>query len=157
VFSSWFVPLDRVGGQECSPHTSAIKLRHPRRLRLVPRGADPAAQLFQREGFVQETYVEINDLVVGKSFSGVAEDEPCCALRTAAILRSSERGSQKLTLGPPSEGRTRSVYPIWEASQSGMSESSMPPDLQLCRNRAEPLLPKAKFAFVNQTPARASN
>ena len=114
MFSSWFVPLDRVGGQECSPDTSAIKLRHPRRLRLVPRGADPAAQLFQREGFVQETYVEINDLVVGKSFSGVAEDEPCCALRTAAILRSSERGSQKLPLGPPSEGMTRSVYPIWK-------------------------------------------
>jgi hypothetical protein len=99
VFSSWCVPLDRVGGKECSPDTSAIKLRHHRRLRLLQRGADPAAQLFQSDGFLQKIYVEIYDLVVDKSFSGVAGDEQYSALRTAAILRSSEPGCQRLTLG----------------------------------------------------------
>jgi hypothetical protein len=61
--------------------------------------ANPAAQLFQCGGFLQKIYVEIYDLVVGKSFSGVAGDEHYFALRTAAILRSSERGCQRLTLG----------------------------------------------------------
>jgi hypothetical protein len=42
--------------------------------------------LCQREGVLQEIYVEINDLVVGKSSSGVARDEHYFALRTAAIL-----------------------------------------------------------------------
>jgi hypothetical protein len=74
-------------------------LGHHGRLRLVQHGADPAAQLLQGEGLLQKIYVEIYDFVVGKSFSGVAGDEQYFALRTAAIFRSSERGSQKLALG----------------------------------------------------------
>jgi hypothetical protein len=53
--------LDRIGGQECPPHTSATIIRHHGRPRLVQPGADPAAQLFQRDGFLQKIYVEIDD------------------------------------------------------------------------------------------------
>jgi hypothetical protein len=90
--------------------------------------------LFQSDGFLQKIYVEIYDLVVDKSFSGVAGDEQYSALRTAAILRSSEPRLAKVDLGISEEGLEAFIQ---------FGRARFPRDLQLCRNQAEARLPKA--------------
>jgi len=59
----------------------------------------PPHSCFSVMGFCKRFMSRSTTLVVGKSFSGAAGDEHYFALRTAAILRSSERGCQRLTSG----------------------------------------------------------